>query len=81
MLVATVILIVYIIITVLLTATLILRAIDAGLDYEGERVYVDSNKYQVHVACVGNITETNGKRNPTILLSSISAPSPLNSAR
>ncbi|KAI9836166.1 MAG: hypothetical protein M1837_003429 [Sclerophora amabilis] len=62
---AAVVLIVLIIVTVLLTAVLILRARDASLAAPGERYYVDGDKYRVHIFCEGNITETNGKRNPT----------------
>ncbi|KAI6831682.1 hypothetical protein KC340_g2245 [Hortaea werneckii] len=66
-LVATVILVVYIIITVLMTATLVLRARDTTLEMDGERYYVDGDKYQVHLACIGQ-PEVNGTRVPTILL-------------
>ncbi|KAF2716319.1 integral membrane protein [Polychaeton citri CBS 116435] len=68
-LVATIILVVFIIITILMTATLILRSRDASLRFDGERVYVDSGKYQVHLACLGNVTyDANGRKNPTVLL-------------
>jgi hypothetical protein len=68
-LLATTILIIYIIIVVLMTATLILRARDATLEMEGQRIYVDGHKYQVHLACVGNVTRSSaGKRSPTVLL-------------
>ena len=66
---ATVIMIVMTIIVILLTATLILRSSDASLDAPGERYYVDGDKYQLHLGCVGNITyDSNGKRYPTVLL-------------
>ena len=66
---ATLIMIVMTLIVVLLTATLILRSRDASLDPPGERYYVDGDKYQLHLACVGNITYNSaGKRNPTVLL-------------
>ena len=64
----TVVMFVFILITILLTGTLILRSIDAGLAPDGERYHVDGNKYEVHLACVGNVTESDGKRNPTIIL-------------
>ncbi|KAI9834762.1 MAG: hypothetical protein M1819_002848 [Sarea resinae] len=65
---STVVLIVLIIVAVLLTATLILRSRDASLAPPGERYYVDGDKYQVHLACEGNITYSDGKRNPTVLV-------------
>ena len=66
---ASVIMVVMIVVVILLTATLILRSRDAGLASPGQRYYVDGDKYQLHVACVGNVTYNDkGKRNPTILL-------------
>ena len=66
---ASVIMVVMIVVVILLTATLILRSRDAGLAPPGQRYYVDGDKYQLHVACVGNVTYNDkGKRNPTILL-------------
>lgn len=68
-LIATVILAVYIVITILMTATLILRSRDASLEMLGERYFVDDHKYQVHLACVGDVTtDASGKRLPTVLL-------------
>ena len=75
-LVATLILVVYIVITILMTATLVLRARDSALSMEGERYYVDGDKYQVHLACVGNVThDGNGDRVPTLLLEAGEGPS------
>lgn len=66
---STVFLTIFVIITIFLTANCILRASDAGLEWYGDRIYVDGNKYQVHIGCVGNVTTTaDGKRTPTILL-------------
>ncbi|KAL6715891.1 hypothetical protein ACLMJK_006852 [Lecanora helva] len=66
---ATVIMVIMIVVVILLTATLILRSRDAGLAPPGERYYVDQDKYQLHLACLGNVTyDAQGKRNPTILL-------------
>ena len=66
---ATVIMVILIIVTILLTATLILRSRDAGLAPPGTRYYVDGEKYELHLACVGNITyDAAGKRIPTVLL-------------
>lgn len=62
------ILIVYMIIVIFMTATLIIRSYDTSLEMIGERYYVDGDKYEVHLACLGNITDSDGKRTPTILL-------------
>lgn len=68
-LVATIILVVYIVIAFFLTATLIIRARDASLTFDGNRYFVDDGKYKVHLACVGNVTEDkNGNPIPTVLL-------------
>ncbi|KAI4766646.1 hypothetical protein E4T51_00399 [Aureobasidium sp. EXF-12344] len=73
---ATLILVVYAVIAVLMTATLILRARDATLPMDGERYYVDGDKYQVHLACMGNVTYTpDGVANPTLLLEAGEGPS------
>lgn len=61
--------VIYVIITILLTATLVLRSRDATLSAPGRRYLVDGDKYEVHFACVGNQTYTlKGKPNPTVLL-------------
>ncbi|KAK2765430.1 hypothetical protein FQN54_008279 [Arachnomyces sp. PD_36] len=66
---ATIIMGVMAIVAILLTATLILRARDATLPPEGKRYYVDGDKYQVHLACVGNTTnDKSSHRQPTVLL-------------
>lgn len=66
---ATIVMAVLVAVTVLLTATLIIRARDASLAPPGERYYVDGDKYQVHLACVGEQKyDSNGKRLPTILV-------------
>ncbi|EMC95174.1 hypothetical protein BAUCODRAFT_72225 [Baudoinia panamericana UAMH 10762] len=71
-LVATIILAVYIVITILFTATLILRARDATLEMDGQRYYVDGNKYQVHLACIG---EKRNADTPTVLIEAGENPS------
>ncbi|KAI4201226.1 MAG: hypothetical protein LQ350_003403 [Teloschistes chrysophthalmus] len=72
---ATIVMIVYIIITILLTATLLLRSRDASLKPPGERFLVDGDKYKLHLACVGNVTyNAKGKRNPTVLIESGETP-------
>ena len=72
---ATVILIVYIVIAAFMTATLVLRTRDASLEFDGGRYAVDDGKYEVHLACIGNVTQDeNGNRMPTILLESAESP-------
>lgn len=72
---STIILVVFIIISILMTATLIIRSLDAGLEMDGERYFVDSSKYEVHLACYGNATtDKKGKTSPTILLESAEDP-------
>ena len=65
-----VIMAVLVIVVIFLTATLVLRSRDASLAPPGKRYYVDSEKYQIHLACVGAVTYNNktGTRNPTVLL-------------
>lgn len=72
---ATVILVVFIIISVLMTCTLVIRSLDAGLAMDGERYMVDDGKYEVHLACVGNATtDKKGNKSPTILLEGAGLP-------
>lgn len=62
-----VILVVYIVIVVLFTGVLILRARDASLQAPGEKYWVDNDKYQVHLFCHGVPSESKGtKRKPTV---------------
>ncbi|KAK4890075.1 hypothetical protein LTR27_011181 [Elasticomyces elasticus] len=63
-LIGTIIMGIYIVIPILMTCALILRARDATLEMDGERYGVDGNKYEVHLACMG---ETK-KGSPTVLL-------------
>lgn len=65
---ATTILIVYIVITIFMTATLVLRARDSSLEMEGTRYLVDGDKYAVHLACFGNSSTGNGTSVPTMML-------------
>ena len=51
-LLASTVLVGFLIITVLMTATLVIRSLDAGLEPDGQRYHVDGDKYQVHLACV-----------------------------
>lgn len=72
---STIILVVFIIISILMTATLIIRSLDAGLEMDGERIFVDSGKYEIHLACYGNsTTDKHGNRSPTILLEAAETP-------
>ena len=66
---ATFFMVIMTIVVILLTATLILRARDASLGAPGKRVFVDGDQYQVHLACIGNVTyNDDGSRQPTVLL-------------
>jgi pimeloyl-ACP methyl ester carboxylesterase len=73
---STVLLSIFVAIAVLMTSTLIIRARDASLEWYGDRIYVDDDKYQVHLGCIGNVTYTkDGKRTPTVLLEAGEFPS------
>jgi hypothetical protein len=52
---------------VLMTCTLVLRAVDASLAPPGQRYYVDDDKYQIHVYCDGNQTDSLGRPVRTVL--------------
>ncbi|KAF2270622.1 mitochondrial integral membrane protein-like protein [Lojkania enalia] len=67
-LVATIFLVIFAIIALLMTSTLSIRARDATLSVEGERILVDGDKYEVHLACMGNISYAGDQKKPTILL-------------
>jgi len=73
---STVVLVVLGLVTILLTATLILRSRDASLAAPGQRYYVDGNKYQIHVFCEGNSSMTNSKGHklPTVLFEAADGP-------
>lgn len=61
--------VIFIIIVIFMTATLILRSRDASLEMYGERYFVDDAKYEVHLACAGNVTYNKaGDPNPSLLL-------------
>lgn len=64
---STIVLIIIAVVTVLLSATLILRARDGSLPAPGEKFYVDGDKYQIHIFCEGNLTDSNGTKLPTVL--------------
>src|SRR5271156_938051 len=66
---ATFIMVIMFLVVFLLTATLILRARDSTLAAPGTKFYVDEDKYEIHIACVGNQTyDSKGARRPTVLL-------------
>lgn len=67
-LVETIVMTVTALVAILLMATLILRAKDASLPAPGKKYYVDNDKYQVHLDCVGLIPSTRGNRSATVLL-------------
>ncbi|KAJ4372351.1 hypothetical protein N0V83_004125 [Neocucurbitaria cava] len=73
--VATILTVVFIVIVFLMTATLGMRTRDSTLSMYGERILVDGDKYAVHLACVGNVTYTDDKRDATILLEAGEEPS------
>lgn len=60
-----VLLLVLSLVSILLTCTLILRALDAGLSPPGNRYWVDGEKYQIHVYCHGNKSK---QPLPTVLI-------------
>jgi pimeloyl-ACP methyl ester carboxylesterase len=67
----TIFMVVIAIVSIIFTATLIMRAWDASLPAPGQKYLVNGEKYQVHLACVGRIngtTDGNGNRPPTVLL-------------
>ena len=55
-------------VVVLMTFSLILRAVDAKLAPPGELYWVDGDKYQVHLYCSGNKTDAAGRTVPTVLI-------------
>ncbi|WPH02669.1 Hypothetical protein R9X50_00553500 [Acrodontium crateriforme] len=75
-LLATIILVIYIVIVVFMTAALIIRSRDASLKWDGDRIAVDGGKFKVHLTCVGNssIDATTGKPYPTVLLEAAEEP-------
>ena len=65
----TVINVILIIVVVLMTGTLSVRARDSTLEAPGEKHYVDDGKYEVHMQCIGNLTfATNKKPDATVLV-------------
>jgi hypothetical protein len=67
-LVSTVAMVVLALVLVMMSCTLILRGLDAGLAPPGKLYGVDGNKYQLHVFCQGNKTDAKGVERPTVLI-------------
>jgi hypothetical protein len=63
-LVSTIAAVILVVILILTTCTLILRALDAGLAPPGDLYAVDDGKYLLHVYCKGNAST----HTPTVLL-------------
>ncbi|CAI6272775.1 unnamed protein product [Periconia digitata] len=74
-LVASVITVIFVLIVILMTGTLGIRARDATLPMYGDRILVDGDKYAVHLACVGNVSYTHGKKDATMILEAGEGPS------
>jgi pimeloyl-ACP methyl ester carboxylesterase len=74
-LIATIFTVIFIIIVLLMTGTLGLRARDSTLPMSGERILVDGDKYEVHLVCVGEVKYTNGTKDATMLLEAGEHPS------
>lgn len=55
------------VVALLLTFTLILRAVDAKIAPPGDLYWVDGDKYQIHLYCRGNETDSKGNKLPTVL--------------
>jgi hypothetical protein len=64
---STIALLIMVLVLALMSCNLILRALDAGLAPPGELYWVDNDKYQIHVYCHGNETDSEGKKVPTVL--------------
>jgi len=67
-LVSIICMVIFVAVVVLMTCTLILRALDAGLAPPGELYWVDGDKYKLHVYCHGNQTDVKGNKVPTVLI-------------
>jgi pimeloyl-ACP methyl ester carboxylesterase len=52
---------------VLITMSLILRGLDAGVAPPGKMYWVDGSRYRIHLYCHGNKTDAQGKNVPTVL--------------
>ncbi|KAI1756692.1 mitochondrial integral membrane protein [Xylaria castorea] len=64
-LVSTISMVILAVVVFLMTCTLFLRALDAGLAAPGKMYWVDGDKYRLHVYCHGNDTDS---KLPTVLI-------------
>jgi pimeloyl-ACP methyl ester carboxylesterase len=64
----TILLIIFLAVTVLFTINLSIYARDTTLAPPGKLYFVDSNKYQVHVNCIGNKTNSHGHKVITVFV-------------
>ncbi|KAI0459416.1 hypothetical protein F5B21DRAFT_456642 [Xylaria acuta] len=64
-LVSTISMVILAVVVFLMTCTLFLRALDAGLAAPGKMYWVDGEKYRLHVYCHGNHTDS---KVPTVLI-------------
>lgn len=64
-LISTISMVILAVVVFLMTCTLFLRALDAGLAAPGKLYWVDGGKYRLHVYCHGNHSDT---RLPTVLV-------------
>ncbi|KAK5654994.1 hypothetical protein OQA88_6753 [Cercophora sp. LCS_1] len=56
------------VVVLLMTCTLLLRALDSRLAPPGQRYWVDEDKYQIHLFCEGNKTDASGNKTLTVLI-------------
>lgn len=66
--IATFAMLVMTVVVILISCTLILRAVDASLGPPGELHWVDGDRYLMHVYCKGNTTDDKGRTLPTVLI-------------
>ncbi|KAI0486240.1 mitochondrial integral membrane protein [Xylaria cf. heliscus] len=64
-LISTISMVILAVVVFLMTCTLFLRALDAGLAPPGKMYWVDGDKYRLHVYCHGNHTDS---KLPTVLI-------------
>ncbi|KAE8353024.1 hypothetical protein BDV28DRAFT_133990 [Aspergillus coremiiformis] len=74
-LIATIIMAILAIVSILFTANMILRIQDASLSAPGKMYDVNGNHYQIHLNCIGNPgRKKDGDRTPTVLLEGSDGP-------
>ncbi|KAI0140993.1 hypothetical protein F4776DRAFT_661816 [Hypoxylon sp. NC0597] len=67
-LLSTLSMVVFTLVVLLITCTLIIRTLDAGLLPPGDLFWVDGDKYMMHVYCHGSTADSNGTKLATVLL-------------